>query len=137
MNNRQGYCIAPLSSNSARAGFSLLELMMATCIGLLGLSAAMSMASWQIRSTHNQQMISEATAVGQEQLEVFDQMAFSDIVAGTAEIDEFQLKWTVSDVDRCKVVRVSIHWGEQRKKRQLVLSSLYAESAVNGYVYTK
>ena len=103
---------------------------MATCIGLLGLSAAMSMASWQIRSTHNQQMISEATAVGQDQLEVFDQMAFSDI-------DEFQLKWTVSYVDRCKVVRVSIHWGEQGKKHQLVLSSLYAESAVNGYVYTK
>lgn len=97
----------------------------------------MSMASWQVRSTNLSRLISEATAVGQEQLEIFDQIPFADLKADQTQIDEFDLSWTVVPVNRCKIVEVRIEWGAPDKRHQLVMASLYADPVASGYSYKK
>lgn len=112
-----------------RAGFTLVEIMVALCILLFGLLAIGGMQVSAIRGNAHARQLTQATALAQAKLEelMLRPMNHGDLVAGVHSAvapPGFTLSWNVSDstpLAATKTVVVTVTWQEGGQSRRMEL----------------
>ncbi|MDT8342606.1 MAG: prepilin-type N-terminal cleavage/methylation domain-containing protein [Longimicrobiales bacterium] len=89
-----------------RAGFTLVEVMVALVIlavGILGLAAT---TMYAVRQTTFGEITTERSAALQSVLERLRAMEFDSVRSGTDSVGTFQVNWRVVEASRTKIVEV-------------------------------
>lgn len=112
-----------------RRGASLVEVLIALMIMVLGFVSLHRLQVATIRSNKHAAELSRAVQLAGEELERSLGGPFAAIASGSDSRGPFTLKRTVTNdapVPGCKTIRVEAVWTEQGKPRQVTLSAVVA-----------
>ena len=113
-------------------GLTLLEILVAVtvlCVGLLAVAVLFPTSSTNIDYGGN---MSQGTALAQEKIEEFRNMAFASITGGNDAPTVYTRTWTVSDAGstpfRLRTVTVTVSWTAPGRPGNVVLQTIIAEN---------
>lgn len=96
----------PGSTPDRRAGFTLIEVMVALIILTVGVLGLASTTIYVVRQTTMAEMATERTAALQTVVERLRASDYDALTSGTDSVGQFDVEWTVSTGNRSKLVTV-------------------------------
>jgi type IV pilus modification protein PilV len=117
-------------------GFTLVELLIALAISLVGLMGLMALQLLAVRSNANSRNFAEATALAQEKIESLQATSYVSIAAGTttennlgatpgATLAPYTRTTTVSDNGSFKTITVAASWTDDYRTNKTHTVTLY------------
>ena len=116
-----------------KQGFTLVEVVISMFIIMIGIAGSMSMSVWQMRSTSFNITSSQAVATGQEFLEEMNELLYNDITDGSSTRRDYDLQWTVTEHNRCKLVSVRVAWKHNEDTHNVTVKDIFPDDNVYGY----
>ena len=116
-----------------KQGFTLVEVVISMFIIMIGIAGAMSMSVWQMHSTSFNITSSQAVATGQEFLEEMNELLYNDITDGSSTRRDYDLQWTVTEYNRCKLVLVRVAWKHNEDTHNVTVKDIFPDDNVYGY----
>lgn len=121
--------------NVHRAGFSLVEAIIAMLVVGVGIAGVMSMVFWMVRANGWSGNMTEALILGQDKLEDLNETPFAQIVNGSDTSGPFSRSWTISNnvSNRFKEVELEVAWTRPNGNvSRVVMQTLAANPVVPG-----
>lgn len=113
--------------STRKQAFTLPEVVITSVIVLLLMIPISRIAYTTLQSTRYARDMGSAIAVGQEQLEDFSALDYSNITAGSATNGDFSLSWTVTAQDSAKIVKLTVSWLVLSQTRSIDLNAIYTQ----------
>jgi prepilin-type N-terminal cleavage/methylation domain-containing protein len=104
-------------------GFTLVELLVALALSMVGLLGLISLQMVAIKGNANSRNYAEATALAQEKMEELQVLPYANVVAGAegpmganpaSTLKPYTRTWTIlSDNGTTKVIEVDVSWNDE------------------------
>ena len=118
-----------------RAGFTLVEVVVATMVVGVGIAGIMSMVLWMVRANDWSGDLSDASTLGQDLLEELLETPYASLADGSDTVGSYRRTWQVdsSASDTFKTIQVEVEWTRlDDKASRVTLASLRSNPVVPG-----
>ena len=120
---------------SAKSAFTLPEVVITSILILVVMLPISNIGFSIMRNTRFARDLGSAIAIGQQRLELFADLHYDDIVPGNDTVDGFTLRWTVTEADETKIVRLVVSWTILNQNRGIELNTVYPSNLNAGFSF--
>lgn len=106
--------------NNREGGFTLIEVILAISLLMVGLLAVASMQVSAIRGNAHANRMTEATTLVQHRIEALMGSSYANLTSGSETVDRYAVTWTVTEnssgpIKDTKIIKVKISGGGLKK----------------------
>jgi Tfp pilus assembly protein PilV len=118
----------PIERTGSTSGYTLVEIMVAVVILMLGVASTIGLSKWMISATYQSKMASAATAQAQDKIEDLAKNRLSQLAGGSDTTGAFTRVWTVKGSGNLREVSATVRWrGIGGTSHQVTLNDMFTE----------
>ena len=111
-----------------KAGFHLIEVLVATGLSTLAMAGTMGLTTWSLHGNAHSSRMTSAITLAQDAIDDLRDRRFSQVVSGSDTNGIFERVWLVTTTGSTKLVDVTVQWhATEQTVRRVTMSTIAAK----------